>query len=920
MFHNLATRVSNCIMEENGHLVEENGHQEELARQTSKDSDNDVTLSEKVLNNIANHDLESVVDKLDKIYDDNVLNGALPQNEFHDQNGTLTLDEDNSGLFHTSFKMIAGEQLEQSCSNKDSIVFLTNFRFVVCYSRSFLNIPRRIIECVEMRELTAIHISCKDGKTFRVAFDNSVVCTEWWRWVASSEYPPNKLEELFAFTHHAGLEVSENQHRSSVGLGEAVTFVNDMKRMGFDKDNVWRVTEINTKFNVCKSYPKLHIVPAHMTDKEIELVAQFRSMRRFPSVVWRNTKNGAVIARCSQPEVGWLGWRCSQDEALLSAIAEAANMDDKEQPLPLLLIDARSYAAAVANRAKGGGVECQEYYPNCEIQFMGLANIHGIRKSFQGVRTLCQLGAEQTNWHSAMEATRWLQHLSLLVRSTLIIVDAIEAQNRSVLVHCSDGWDRTAQLVALSELLLDPYYRTIQGFKVLVEREWIIFGHKFGDRCGHTPDRDVNERSPVFFQWLDAVHQLMLQFPTAFEFNQFFISKLLTHAYSCLYGTFLCNNTREYYMHKLDSKTTCVWTMLLSGRKDFINYLYKPVLKTLYPKWAVKNMQFWEEMFMSQLTELDEYGAPDSANFRQKSQGEILTAQPFDPESSVEQKLEDCSLQDGISPLLTNSNVTITNGHIDNITRSEDNISLKCKLASQENTEGCTGTNFERINSCPNFQHNNMSQSSRSYYNDKSSNPNLHCTSIASDKSLISFPFDIGKYIDEDGLTKSELLVEKRMLDLELGHQQEIARLREQLEMERRERVAILRQMQEGHVFAPDVFHSLNNLGDDLSDYCNGGPSSVSSNNDEGWENIQYEDVQPTGWIPDHASPHCGYCGVQFSLLVRRHHCRKCGKVFCGTCSDHQLSVPEENLYKPVRVCASCFGHFRCPMVSTAAT
>ncbi len=31
----------------------------------------------------------------------------------------------------------------------------------------------------------------------------------------------------------------------------------------------------------------------------------------------------------------------------------------------------------------------------------------------------------------------------------------------NVLVHCSDGWDRTAQLCSLVAILLDPFYRTI---------------------------------------------------------------------------------------------------------------------------------------------------------------------------------------------------------------------------------------------------------------------------------------------------------------------------------------------------------------------------------------------------------------------------------------------------------------------------
>ena len=62
-------------------------------------------------------------------------------------------------------------------------------------------------------------------------------------------------------------------------------------------------------------------------------MAAFRSARRLPAVVWRHKRNGAVLGRCSQPEVGWLGWRSQEDETLLLSILNSCFYDSANNPL-----------------------------------------------------------------------------------------------------------------------------------------------------------------------------------------------------------------------------------------------------------------------------------------------------------------------------------------------------------------------------------------------------------------------------------------------------------------------------------------------------------------------------------------------------------------------------------------------------------
>lgn len=66
---------------------------------------------------------------------------------------------------------------------------------------------------------------------------------------------------------------------------------------------------------------------------------------------------------------------------------------------------------------------------------------------FSNLLELCFPTIDEARWLSGMESTVWLKHIKYILAGALRIVDKVENHKTSVLVHCSDGWDRTAQVI-----------------------------------------------------------------------------------------------------------------------------------------------------------------------------------------------------------------------------------------------------------------------------------------------------------------------------------------------------------------------------------------------------------------------------------------------------------------------------------------
>ncbi|VDP30638.1 unnamed protein product [Schistosoma margrebowiei] len=311
---------------------------------------------------------------------------------------------------------------------------------------------------------------------------------------------------------------------------------------------------------------------------------------------------GAVLLRCAQPCVGLMCSRNEYDEKFLRTVLACCPKkpvsDPNKDTHRLMIVDARSRSSAQFNRIRGGGFEYPEYYDQAEVVFMDLPNLHTVRSNFESLTNL--FAGKCPNWFSSLEKSSWLNNIGQLLKTATEIAIALEENSRPVMVHCTDGWDRTPQISSLAQLLADPFYRTIQGFNILVEREWLQFGHKFSDRSGHaSPSLNINEQSPIFLQWLDCVHQIRNQFPHCFEFNESFLLKLGLHICSNLFGTFLCNSEKERQKASVASRTCSLWGLLSSKYNwTIVNYFYEPEAEhLLQPDCQVRSLSLWSAFY-----------------------------------------------------------------------------------------------------------------------------------------------------------------------------------------------------------------------------------------------------------------------------------------------------------------------------------
>lgn len=386
---------------------------------------------------------------------------------------------------------------------------------------------------------SSVRIRGRDFSLINFLFENEIASREAFEYIRNRTCRLGSIEKLYAFAYQP---LKTEKPLDGWNLYDPRA---EFRRQGISTKSVdrgWRISTINKDYAFSPTYPGLLIVPSKISDNVIKYAGPYRSRARIPVLTYLHSLNNCSITRSSQPLVGFRGNRSIQDEKLVgacfsaSATVEFTGLEtptiDTAEPSPAssqvdlrgssfeaettdtehledeliagceddsqtgkriygaqqsnLIVDARPTINALAMQMVGKGSENMEYYPFAKKAYLNIDNIHVMRESLNTVIDAIKDGdiSKLPPNRELLMKSNWLKHIRGILDGSALIARQVGINHSHVLIHCSDGWDRTSQLSALSQLMLDPYYRTIDGFIVLVEKDWLAFGHMFQQRSG----------------------------------------------------------------------------------------------------------------------------------------------------------------------------------------------------------------------------------------------------------------------------------------------------------------------------------------------------------------------------------------------------------------------------------------------------
>ena len=361
----------------------------------------------------------------------------------------------------------------------------------------------------------------------------------------------------------------------------AIYYKNNISKQNY-KVNGWKLYDIETEFyrqnldlkeyiiskgninySLCPTYPKLLVIPSSFKEEYLTEVCKGREKQRFPVLTYYFNQEKTSLWRSSGSTYNF---NSSYKEI------DYINYITKNQKKIIIY--------EISSKSKKTNYENISFYDNCKIMKSDFDNIIEIRKAYK----LYKLGKDEK---------KWLKQISLLIQYSKIISDLLY-KGKQILIHCNEGYDYTSILSSIVQIILEPYYRTLRGFAVLIEKEWISFGFPFSLRNSFKNDNTKKkESSPIFILFLFIVYQFIFQFPNLFEFNEEFLLFLTEEIYTNKFGTFLFDSEKSLEEKKGKEITVSIWSEIFENKYNYYNSNYIELNDKLNPRFEIDYIDKW---------------------------------------------------------------------------------------------------------------------------------------------------------------------------------------------------------------------------------------------------------------------------------------------------------------------------------------
>ncbi|KAF6273298.1 myotubularin related protein 10 [Rhinolophus ferrumequinum] len=372
---------------------------------------------------------------------------------------------------------------------------------------------------------TELIIYCKDFRIVRFRFDESGPESAKKVCLAIAHYSqPTDLQLLFAFEY-----VGKKYHNSASningappGAGSAAgggssqktplfetysDWDREVKRTGASG---WRVCSINEGYMISTCLPEYFVVPSSLADQDLKTFSHSFVGRRMPVWSWSHS-NGSALVRV----------------AVIKDVLQQRKIDQR-----------------ICNAVTKSHPQRSDVYKSDLDKT--LPNIQEIQAAFVKLKQLCvnePFEETEEKWLSSLEGTRWLEYVRAFLKHSAELVYMLESKRVSVVLQEEEGRDLSCIIASLVQVMLDPYFRTITGFQSLIQKEWVMAGYQFLDRCNHL--KRSEKEAPLFLLFLDATWQLLEQHPAAFEFSETYLAVLCDSTHISVFGTFLFNSPHQ---------------------------------------------------------------------------------------------------------------------------------------------------------------------------------------------------------------------------------------------------------------------------------------------------------------------------------------------------------------------------------------